>query len=84
MLNKIKKLFSSSEILSGNFGIERETLRLDENGYLAKTDHPEVFGDKSHNPYITTDFSESQIEVITPALKSVEEAYNFTDRKSVV
>ncbi|WP_299994164.1 bifunctional glutamate--cysteine ligase GshA/glutathione synthetase GshB [uncultured Clostridium sp.] len=78
MLNKIKKLFSSSEILSGNFGIERETLRLDENGYLAKTDHPEVFGDKSHNPYITTDFSESQIEVITPALKSVEEAYNFT------
>lgn len=78
MLNKIKKLFSSSEILSGNFGIERETLRLDENGYLAKTDHPEVFGDKSHNPYITTDFSESQIEVITPVLKSVEEAYNFT------
>lgn len=78
MLNKIKKLFSSSEILSGNFGIERETLRLDENGYLAKTDHPEVFGDKSHNPYITTDFSESQIEVITPALKGVEEAYNFT------
>lgn len=78
MLNKIKKLFSSSEILSGNFGIERETLRLDENGYLAKTDHPEVFGDKSHNPYITTDFSESQIEVITPAFKSVEEAYNFT------
>lgn len=78
MLNKIKKLFTSSEILSGNFGIERETLRLDENGYLAKTDHSEVFGDKSHNPYITTDFSESQIEVITPALKSVEEAYNFT------
>lgn len=78
MLNKIKKLFSSSEILSGNFGIERETLRLDENGYLAKTDHPEVFGDKSHNPYITTDFSESQIEVITPALKNVEEAYKFT------
>ena len=36
MLNKIKKLFSSKEILSGNFGIERETLRLDENGYLPK------------------------------------------------
>ena len=78
MLNKIKKLFSSKEILSGNFGIERETLRLDQNGYLAKSDHPEEFGDKAHNPYITTDFSESQIEVITPALQDVKEAYDFT------
>ena len=78
MLNKIKKLFSSKEILNGNFGIERETLRVDENGYLAKTDHPEEFGDKAHNPYITTDFSESQIEVITPALSDIKETYNFT------
>ncbi len=78
MLNKIKKLFSSKEILSGNFGIERETLRVDENGYLVKTDHPEEFGDKAHNPYITTDFSESQIEVITPALSDIKETYNFT------
>ena len=78
MLNKIKKLFSSKEILNGNFGIERETLRIDENGYLAKTDHPEEFGDKAHNPYITTDFSESQIEVITPALSDIKETYNFT------
>lgn len=78
MLNKIKKIFSSKEILSGNFGIERETLRVDENGYLANTDHPKEFGDKAHNPYITTDFSESQIEVITPALSDIKETYNFT------
>lgn len=78
MLNKIKKLFSSKEILNGNFGIERETLRVDESGYLAKTDHPEEFGDKAHNPYITTDFSESQIEVITPALSDIKETYKFT------
>ena len=78
MLNKIKKLFSSKEILSGNFGIEREALRLDKNGYLAKSDHPEEFGDKAHNPYITTDFSESQIEVITPALSDIKETYDFT------
>ena len=78
MLDKIKKVFSNKEILSGNFGIERETLRLDENGYLASSDHPEEFGDKSHNPYITTDFSESQIEVITPAFSNIEETYKFT------
>lgn len=78
MLNKIKKIFTSKEILNGNFGIERETLRVDDNGYLAKSDHPEEFGDKAHNPYITTDFSESQIEVITPALSDIKETYNFT------
>lgn len=78
MLNKIKNLFASKEILNGNFGIERETLRVDGNGYLAKSDHPEEFGDKAHNPYITTDFSESQIEVITPALSDIKETYNFT------
>ena len=78
MLNKIKKLFQGKEILSGNFGIERETLRVDENGDLAKSDHPKEFGDKAQNPYITTDFSESQIEVITPALSDIKEAYDFT------
>ena len=78
MLDKIKKIFINKEILSGNFGIERETLRVDENGYLANSDHPEEFGDKSHNPYITTDFSESQIEVITPAFSNIEETYKFT------
>ena len=36
MLNKIKNLFASKEILNGNFGIERETLRVDGKGYLAK------------------------------------------------
>lgn len=78
MLNKIKNIFTNKEILNGNFGIERETLRLDKNGYLAKTNHPMEFGDKLDNPYITTDFSESQIEVITPAFSNIKESYDFT------
>ena len=78
MLNKIKDLFTGNEIVSGNFGIERETLRLDAEGFLAETDHSIIFGDKARNPYITTDFSESQVEEITPAFKKTEEAYNFT------
>ena len=78
MLNKIKNIFTNKEILNGNFGIERETLRLDKEGYLAKTNHPVEFGDKLDNPYITTDFSESQIEVITPAFSNIKESYDFT------
>ena len=78
MLEKIKNLFISNEILKGNYGIERETLRVDNDGKLAMTLHSEEFGDKANNSYITTDFSESQIEVITPAFDNIEETYNFT------
>lgn len=77
MLDVLKNLFSKEEILSGNFGIEREGLRVDKNAYLSSTNHPDAFGEKLRNPYITTDFSESQIEVITPVLNSNEELYSF-------
>ncbi|BCZ46294.1 glutathione biosynthesis bifunctional protein GshAB [Clostridium gelidum] len=79
MLNKLKELFTSDELLKGNYGIEREGLRVNDKGELSLNDHPSVFGDKSDNSYITTDFAESQIEVITPPFKNVEEAYNFTN-----
>lgn len=75
MLELIKLLKYEEKLLLGNFGVERETLRIDENGDLALTKHPEVFGDKIKHPYITTDFSESQIELITPPLKSIEKTY---------
>ncbi len=79
MLETIKKLFTSYELLKGNYGIERETLRVDSEGKLSFKPHPDVFGDKVHNPYITTDFSESQIEVITPPFDNIEEVYKFTN-----
>lgn len=79
MLNKFKRLFKNYELLSGNFGIEREGLRVDKSGQISLIDHPKVFGDKVKNSYITTDFAESQIEVITPPFKDVEETYNFTN-----
>ena len=78
MLKKIKELFIPQQLLKGNCGIEREMLRVDKNGYLSFTDHPGIFGDKVLNPYITTDFSESQVEIITPALDKIEETYSFS------
>ena len=77
MLNVVKSLEYKSKLLKGNFGIERETLRVKENGEMALTKHPEVFECKINHPYITTDFSESQIELITPTLNSIEEVYSF-------
>lgn len=77
MLKEFKNLFHKKELLKGEIGIEREMLRVTSDGILANTDHPEVFGSKLSNQYITTDFSESQIEIITPTMKTSKEAHNF-------
>ncbi len=61
----------------GKWGLEKEFLRVDKKGNLALTPHPEVFGDKLINKFITTDYSESQVELITPPLKSVEKVFEY-------
>lgn len=66
-------------LLSGNFGLEKENLRTDRNGQLALTPHPEIFGDKSRHPYITTDFAEAQLEMVTPTFPSTKETLNFLE-----
>ena len=51
-------------------------MRVKRDGKLSLTPHPEVFGDKLKNPVVTTDFSESQIEIITPTFNTIDEAFN--------
>jgi glutamate--cysteine ligase len=66
----------ADEIMAGSFGIEWESLRAKDDGQLSLTPHPEVFGDKLTNPVVTTDFSESQIEIITPTFDTIDEAFD--------
>ena len=49
-------------------GIERECLRVTGDARLAQTPHPEELGSALTNDQITTDYSESLLEFITPAL----------------
>jgi glutamate--cysteine ligase len=65
--------------LEGLFGIEKENIRVDRNGDLSQTPHPAVFGNKAKHPYITTDFSESQIEMITPPLPDIKQTIGFLE-----
>jgi glutamate--cysteine ligase len=53
-------------------GIEKESLRARADGVLATTPHPAALGSPLTHPHITTDFSESQLELITGADTSVE------------
>ena len=76
-LSQLHKNTSSEDLKQGSFGIEWEGLRVRGNGELSLSPHPEIFGNKLSNPYITTDFSESQIEIITPTFDTIDEAFSF-------
>ena len=46
-------------------GLEKESLRASPSGHLAHTLHPHALGSALTHPHITTDFSESQVELVT-------------------
>ncbi len=54
-------------------GIEKESLRVQPDGKLAMTPHPRALGSALAHPSITTDFSESQLELITGVHASPED-----------
>ncbi|WP_417515863.1 glutamate--cysteine ligase [Marinobacter sp.] len=54
-------------------GVEKEGLRVDRNGFIAQTPHPEALGAALTHPSITTDYSEALLELITPVCSSTAE-----------
>lgn len=53
-------------LLSGiRRGIEKEGLRVDSDAVIAQSPHPECLGSALTHPHITTDYSESLLELIT-------------------
>lgn len=83
MTNPISALASmptwlTPELLRGmRRGIERETLRMQADGFIAKTPHPAALGSALTHPYITTDYSEALLELITPPLDSPQATLGF-------
>ena len=53
-------------------GVEKESLRATSTGMLALTPHPAALGSPLTHPHITTDFSESQVELVTGAHQQVQ------------
>lgn len=61
-------------------GLEKECLRVDNQGRLAKTLHPETLGSSLMHPMITTDYSEALLEFITPPTTHSNELFkNLTN-----
>ena len=58
-------------------GIEKEFFRVDSRGYISQKSHPGSLGSSLKNKYITTDFAEAQVELVTPTFEDVDELYDF-------
>ncbi|MBR1597726.1 MAG: hypothetical protein IJ661_02295 [Lachnospiraceae bacterium] len=56
-------------LLEGNIGLEKESLRIDKDGYFALTPHP-----FPNDPFIVRDFCENQTEINTAVAENVCEA----------
>lgn len=54
-------------------GVEKEGLRVDPDGFIAQTPHPKELGSTLTHTCVTTDYSESLLELITPVCNSTTE-----------
>ncbi len=67
---QILKIFSEGDnyrlFNESMHGLERECLRMDYEGRISQKAHPAALGSALKNPLITTDFSEAQLELISP------------------
>lgn len=64
----------SGMLCGGLRGVEKESLRVSPDGFLAETPHPAGLGSALTNQFITTDFSEALLEFVTPAFETTWEA----------
>ncbi|MGJ9385571.1 bifunctional glutamate--cysteine ligase GshA/glutathione synthetase GshB [Salipaludibacillus sp. CF4.18] len=76
-----KKMLANNHVkpylLKARYGIEKESQRVDLSGNLAKTDHPKSISIRDEHPYIQRDFSETQMELITPVSETLKELFDY-------
>ena len=56
-------------------GIEKESLRVNKEGFISSQSHPKGLGSSFTNPSITTDFAEALIEIVTPVYTDINQLY---------
>ncbi len=72
IIQQLEALQANTPLFYGmRHGIERESLRVTAEGLPAQTPHPVSLGHKLTHPYITTDYSENLLELITPPCMKV-------------
>jgi glutamate--cysteine ligase len=68
----MRSMPTAAELRHIRRGIEKESLRVHPDGSLSLAPHATALGSPLTHPHITTDFSESQLELITGAYEQVD------------
>lgn len=66
-----------SYLRNARTGLEKESLRVSPEGRLSQHNHPAVLGSTLKHPWITTDYAEAMLELITPPQARATEALDF-------
>ena len=77
---RLKKIESNgfSELLKNSLtGLEKESLRVNTEGNISKLPHPKILGSALKNPWITTDYGEAMLEMITPPCDRAHKSLDF-------
>jgi glutamate--cysteine ligase len=78
--NRLNSLLATGnqQLLCGGLkGIEKESLRIAQNGLISQTQHPHALGSALTHPAITTDYSEALIELITPPFADIKDTLGY-------
>ena len=76
-LRRLVDLKQSQLMRNSSIGVEKESLRVNEQGSIAQTSHPRTLGSALTHPYITTDYSEALTEFITPPFHHIRQVLDF-------
>ncbi|MEE9444500.1 MAG: glutamate--cysteine ligase [Cocleimonas sp.] len=58
-------------------GLEKESLRVDSEGHISQEPHPKVLGSALKNAWVTTDYAEALLELITPPCERAHKSLDF-------
>ncbi|OUU38645.1 MAG: glutamate--cysteine ligase [Cellvibrionales bacterium TMED49] len=79
ILQRLADPAQNHQLLKIKRGVEKESLRTTNNGFISINPHPEALGSALTHPSITTDFSEALLEFITAPYKNISELLNELD-----
>lgn len=78
-LNRFLSVESATTLGENLIGLEKEALRVRPDGHISQTSHPEALGSPLTHPWITTDYSEALLELITPPQANGSSTLSFLD-----
>jgi len=76
-LKKIDQKGFASLLKNSLTGLEKESLRVNSEGHISQEPHPKVLGSALKNAWITTDYAESLLELITPPCERAHKSLDF-------